>query len=75
MIITDTVTIKMGEIVTGDRHISGKILGLVAVLLGQFMLVSFAHEVALVGLLVGLTLAATLLRPNARARTAERLAS
>jgi EmrB/QacA subfamily drug resistance transporter len=34
----------------------------------------FAHAVALVGLLVGLTLAATLLRPSARARSAERLA-
>ncbi|HUJ62774.1 MAG TPA: DHA2 family efflux MFS transporter permease subunit [Kofleriaceae bacterium] len=35
----------------------------------------FAYQVALAGMLVGLTLAATLLRPNARARSAERLAS
>src|SRR5947208_13685218 len=39
MIITHIVTIKMESTITLDRRISSKILGLVAVLLGQFMLV------------------------------------
>src|SRR5437773_680416 len=39
MIITVTMTIKMVETITRDRRIPPRILGLVAVLLGQFMLV------------------------------------
>src|SRR5258706_8499413 len=39
MIITAIVTIKMEATITLDRRISKRILGLVAVLLGQFMLV------------------------------------
>ena len=39
MIITYIVTITMDDNVTGDRHAPHKLLGLVAVLLGQFMLV------------------------------------
>jgi EmrB/QacA subfamily drug resistance transporter len=39
MIITSIVTIKMEETITVDHHASRRFLGLVAVLLGQFMLV------------------------------------
>src|SRR5579863_3452026 len=39
MIITYIVTIKMVDTITGDRVVRAKIPGLVAVLLGQFMLV------------------------------------
>src|ERR1043165_4717021 len=39
MIITAIVTIKMESTITLDRRISSRFLGLVAVLLGQFMLV------------------------------------
>src|SRR6478672_10337957 len=39
MIITSTVTIMLNDNVPGDRGTSARFLGLVAVLLGQFMLV------------------------------------
>src|SRR5678815_386414 len=39
MIITSIVTIKMDEIIKRDHLLPRRILGLVAVLLGQFMLV------------------------------------
>src|SRR5678815_381874 len=39
MIITDSVMINMDETITVNRLIPRRILGLVAVLLGQFMLV------------------------------------
>src|SRR5215475_5515609 len=58
-IITAIVTIKMGEKVTLDRIVPRRILGLVAVLLGQFMLVLDATvvNVALPAMQVDLALA------------------